>query len=87
MSNQSRGVEFFALSTCGWCKKTKAWLDEHGIDYEIIYMDQLAGEEKQAAKDRVLQFVSRLTFPVLVINNGQEVIQGYKPERFKELLG
>ena len=87
MSDQSREVEFFALSTCGWCRKTKAWLDDHGIDYEITYMDQLSGDEKQAAKDRLLQFVSRLTFPVLIIDNGEEVIQGYKPERFEEVLG
>lgn len=87
MSDRSRKVEFFALSTCGWCRKTREWLDERRVDYDICYMDQVSGEEKDRAKERVLEFVERLSFPVLVINDGARVIQGYKPEVFEEALG
>ena len=84
---QNRKVEFFALSTCGWCRKTRAWLDERGISYQLCYLDLVTGQEEAAAKERLLQFVSRLSFPVLVIDDGREVIQGYLPERFEEALG
>jgi glutaredoxin len=87
MSAQARKVELFALSTCGWCRKTKEWLDQRRIDYICTYMDQIGGEEREAAKSRVLEFAPRLSFPVIVIDDGEEVIQGYQPDRFEEVLG
>lgn len=87
MSAPGRKVEFFALSTCGWCRKTREWLDEHRVDYELTYMDQLEGEKKEAAQERALKFTSKLAFPLLVVNEGEDIIQGYKPERFQEALG
>jgi glutaredoxin len=80
-------VEFFALSTCGWCRKTREWLDERRVAYQLIYLDQVSGEEKESAKGRILQFTERLSFPLIVINDGQAVIQGYQPEKFQEILG
>ncbi len=87
MSEGDTRVEFFALSTCGWCRKTREWLDERRVDYELTYMDKIEGAEKDAAKERALQFTSKLAFPLIVVNDGEEIIQGYKPERFKEVLG
>lgn len=86
MSDGNRKVEFFALSTCGWCRKTKSWLDDHRVNYNIVYVDLAAEAEKTAAKERILQFVSRLSFPVIVVDDGREVIQGYQPDRFEEIL-
>ncbi len=80
-------VEFYGLSTCGWCKKTKQWLDDNRIDYESVYVDLTQGEERERIKDRVLQFVSRLSFPVVIVNDGARVIQGYKVEELEECLG
>ena len=86
MADQSKKVEFFGLSTCGWCRKTKEWLDEHQVQYDACYMDQLSGDEREAAKARVMAYVSRLSFPVIIIDDGKEVIQGFKPEKFEECL-
>jgi len=86
MESKSRKVEFFALSTCGWCRKTRDWLDENRVDYDVVYVDQAAEDEREAARQRILEFVSKLSFPVLIIDNGAEVIQGYKPDRLKECL-
>ncbi len=87
MSEQGRKVEFFALSTCGWCSKTREWLDENRVDYELTYMDKIDGDEKEAAKERVMKFTSKPAFPLIVVNEGEEIIQGYKPDRFEEVLG
>jgi glutaredoxin len=86
MESNSRKVEFFALSTCGWCRKTRDWLDENRVAYDMVYMDQTSGDEREAARQRMMEFVSRLSFPLLIIDNGAEVIQGYKPDRFEECL-
>ena len=37
----------YALSTCGWCKKTKRFLDDNDVEYELTYVDLLKGEEKE----------------------------------------
>ena len=38
-------IMLFALSTCVWCKKTKALLKELGIAYDYIDVDLLEGVE------------------------------------------
>ena len=29
-------ITLYALSTCGWCKKTKKLLDDLGVEYHYI---------------------------------------------------
>lgn len=87
MSDGNAKVEFFGLTTCGWCKKTKQWLDDHQVAYECVYVDELHGEDREKAKERVMEFVSRLAFPIVIIGEGDAVIQGFKPDQFEEKLG
>jgi glutaredoxin len=42
-------IKMFALSTCGWCKKTKAFLSDHGIAYSYVDVDLLEGGEMDEA--------------------------------------
>ncbi len=87
MVEGQKKVEFFGLSTCGWCRKTKEWLDEHNIDYILVYVDKAEGEEREKSQERMKKFAERLSFPLLVINDGEKVIQGYHVEDFEEALG
>jgi glutaredoxin-like protein NrdH len=87
MPQDGRRVEFYGLSTCGWCRRTKAWLDDHGIDYELVYVDLAQGDELASAKKRIHEFLERESFPILIINNGEKVIQGYQVDDFEEALG
>ena len=32
-------VKLYALSTCGWCRKTKELLVEEGVDHEFVDID------------------------------------------------
>ncbi|WP_369425418.1 glutaredoxin domain-containing protein, partial [Methanothrix sp.] len=38
-------VRLYALSTCGWCKRTKELLEELGIEFSHLYVDLLSEEE------------------------------------------
>ena len=86
MGDQKHKVEFFGFTTCSWCKKTKAWLDENGIEVEVVYMNELEGDERKQAKERILEFASRISFPCVIIDDGAEVVQGYKPDKYEEFL-
>ncbi len=86
MADSSRKVEFFGLTTCVWCKKTRAWLDENNIEYDCVYVDELSGDEREAAKERVLKFADKLAFPIVIIDDGASVIRGFNLENLQEAL-
>ena len=77
-------VTLFALSTCPYCRMTKKYLDENGVDYELTEVDMLEGEEKEAAIAEVKRVSGGTSFPVVVI--GDEIIVGFNKKRIKELL-
>jgi glutaredoxin len=79
-------VRFFALSTCGWCKKTKRFLDAHSVNYEIDYVDLLAGAEKARVMAEMERWNPRRTFPTVVVDDN-EVVVGFKEDRLREVLG
>jgi glutaredoxin len=76
----------YALSTCGWCKKTKTFLDENEVEYDYVYVDLLQGEEKEAVLAEVRKWNPRSSFPTIVIDD-RESIAGFKQDRLKEVLG
>ena len=78
-------VRFFALSTCGWCKKTKRFLDAHNVNYEIDYVDLLSGAEKARIMAEMERWNPRRTFPTVVVDDN-EVVVGFKEDRLREVL-
>lgn len=42
-------VLLYALSTCGWCRKTKDLLGDLGVEYRYIDVDLLDSEAKSEA--------------------------------------
>lgn len=79
-------VMMYALSTCGWCKKAKAFLDDHDVQYDYVYVDLLRGVEKDQVLETVRQWNPKATFPTIVIDD-QQVIAGFKEDQLREALG
>lgn len=79
-------VMLYALSTCGWCKKTRAFLDENSVQYDYVYVDVLQGEEKERAMAEVGRWNPRLSFPTVVVDD-RESVAGFKEDRLREVLG
>ena len=77
-------VVLYALSTCGWCKKTKGLLDELGIAYDSVDVDLLAGDESAEARREVTQWNPRCSFPTLVID-GERCIVGFDKEEIRKI--
>jgi len=78
-------IMLYALSTCGWCKKTKKLLDDLGVEYHYIYVDHLEGNEKEKTMEEIMKWNPRCSFPTVVINN-KKCIVGFKEEKIKEAL-
>ena len=76
----------YALSTCGWCRKTKEFLKKLGLEYDFIYVDTLDGNDRDNTIDEIKKWNPRCSFPTIVIND-KECIVGYKEDKIKEALG
>ncbi len=77
-------IKLFTLTTCVWCKKTKALLKEMNVAYEYVDVDVLEGADKEKVLDELKSFNPHCSFPSLVINNN--CIVGYQEEKIKEAL-
>ena len=84
-------VRLYALSTCPYCRMTKKFLDESGVEYELTEVDLLDGDTTDATtpKGSAVAEVKRLSggtsFPVLVA--GDEVVVGFNKSRIVQILG
>ena len=77
-------VMLYALSTCGWCRKTKGLLDELGIAYDFVDVDLLAGNDSTEARREVTQWNPRCSFPTIVID-GERCIVGFDEAEIRKL--
>lgn len=77
-------VTLYALSTCGWCKKTKELLSSLGVDFSYIYVDLQKGDDRSNVIDEVKRYNSGLSFPTLVI--GDKCIVGFHEKEIIEAL-
>ncbi len=75
-------IMLYALSTCGWCRKTRQLLDELGVEYYYEYVDQLQGKEREEAMKIVRRWNPSRSFPTLVINDKKCVV-GFKEDEIR----
>ena len=78
-------VLLYALSTCGWCRKTKELLQVLGVAFDYIYVDLLPPTEQENALKEVEVFNPRCSFPTLVIG-GERSIVGFREDEIREAL-
>ncbi len=86
VEGETRGkITLFALSTCVWCKKTKQFLNDLGVEYDYVFVDYLNGQDKDEVVKEVEKWNPRCSFPTLVIND-ETCIVGFKEDEIKDAL-
>lgn len=78
-------IMLYALSTCVHCRKTKEFLNELGVAYDYLYVDQLSRAEMDEILKEIEQYNPRGSFPTLVIN-GEKTIVGSRIDEIREAL-
>jgi glutaredoxin-like protein NrdH len=78
-------VMLYALSTCGWCRKTKALLNDLGVEYNFVDVDLLKGAEQDKVMKEVEKWNPSSSFPTVVVNG--ECIVGFDEKRIKKAVG
>ena len=78
-------IMLYALSTCGWCSRTKDLLRELGVDFDYTYVDLLEGKEQDDAMNEVERWNPKGSFPTLVIRDKKGIV-GFREEEIREAL-
>ena len=78
-------VMLYALSTCGWCKKTRALLEELGVEYDYCYVDLEKGEDQEKILEEMSKHNPDGNFPTVVINSDKAII-GFMEDDIKKAL-
>jgi glutaredoxin len=78
-------VKIFTLSTCSHCKATKKFLNDNGITFEFVDVDQLQGAQRENILNEVIKYNPQRSFPTIII--GDKIIVGFKEDDIREALG
>jgi glutaredoxin-like protein NrdH len=78
-------IILYALSTCGWCARTKELLRELGVDFDYTYVDLLEDKEQDDAMNEVEKWNPKGSFPTLVIRDEKSII-GFREDEIREAL-
>ena len=78
-------VLMYALSTCMWCRRTKAFLQHHMVAYEYIDVDLQDRMTKHTIIQDILKHGGQLTYPTLIIDD-TILIQGHHINKIAEVL-
>ncbi len=76
----------FALTTCGFCRRTRQFLEEHGIAFDCVYVDEARGADREKVLAEAARWNPRVTFPTLVVDD-RTVVVGFDEARLRQALG
>ncbi len=72
-------VVIYTTTWCGWCRKTLAWLDARGVDY-----DNRDIESDPRAREELIAKTGSTSIPVVEVDG--RIIRGYSPGKMQRLL-
>lgn len=78
-------IFLFALSTCGWCRRTKDFLNSLGVEYSYVDVDLLNDEDQEEVHEIFDDYNTDASFPKIIINN-KKVISGFDEKEIREAL-
>ena len=86
VEGKNKGKVFlYALSTCGWCKKTKKFFEDEGIEFSYIDVDLVTGtEDKRKVLEDLKKWNAFRSFPTIVIDD-KECILGFDEEKLRKV--
>jgi len=84
--NSKHKVLVYALSTCVWCKMTKQFLKDNGIEFEYVDVDLCDEEDKVKIRQHIQSKGGNLSYPIIIIDD-EILITGFRKDKLKEALG
>lgn len=80
-------ITVYALSTCGFCKRALAFLNNYSFAHRYIYVDLIPLETKNEIKEALKnKFKVNIAFPFAVIDETKYLV-GFTEADWKKELG
>lgn len=80
----SKKITVFTTTTCAYCPMVKKYLDNKGVSYDVVNLDEQPDRQKE-----VYEKSGALTVPVTLIereDNTEEVVIGYNLPKLSAAL-
>ena len=77
-------VVMYGLTTCPHCKRAHKFLSENGVNFDVIWIDKLEGEERKRVIEKVHSISGSYSVPLIV--KGDRYVLGFNKERLIELI-
>ena len=84
LGKKGKDLLLFTLSTCGWCMKTKALLNELGVEYDYVDVDLLEEKEHDEVGRKFEELKTDFSFPKIIING--KVISGFNEAEIRKAV-
>jgi len=78
-------VVLYALSTCAWCKLTKSYLKDEGIEYTYVDVDLSDEEDRDKIRQDIQRRGGSLNFPTIIIDE-ETLITGFQKKEIEKVL-
>lgn len=79
-------IFMFTLSTCIWCKKTKALLKSLDIEHNFIDVDLVSDAIRDEVETAFEKANPEMSFPTILVDDGKEILVGFDDEKIKRLF-
>jgi glutaredoxin len=83
--NKKPKLFLYTLSTCGWCKKTKEFLQDREMAYEYVDIDKITKDEQKEVIAELKKRDAPLAFPIIIVDD-QHLISGFKKQAIEEAI-
>jgi glutaredoxin-like protein NrdH len=83
---KDKGLFLYTLSTCIWCRRTKAMLKDLGLAYDFVDVDLLEGADKEEMMKDFVKYNPNTSFPTILVDGGKSVILGFDEDKINGLV-
>jgi len=83
--NNKHKVLVYALSTCAWCKMTKKFLSDSGVEYEFVDVDLASAQDHEKIRDDIVKKGAEPSYPTIIVDN-KIVIVGFRKDLLQKAL-
>lgn len=83
--NNKHKVLVYALSTCAWCKMTKKFLSDSGVEYEFVDVDLASAQDHEKIRDDIVKKGGEPNYPTIIVDN-KIVIAGFRKDLLQKAL-
>jgi len=83
--NNRHRILVYGISTCGWCKRAKKFLNDNNVEFEYVDIDLCSWEDKNKIRKDIQNRGGPLAYPTIIVDN-KILLTGASSDKLREVL-